>query len=106
MNFTEKLNVRLCLTVGAEIFHKLTTENLFNDWLNMIDWDQLRVEFPKDLVEQKLANGIDSDTLVDLVKVIDQYYFDQYKKAEDFHFQEVARWQDMEMEETFEKLKS
>lgn len=106
MNFTDKLNVRLGLAVGAETFHKLTTENLFNDWLNMIDWDQLQVEFPKDLVEQKLGNEIDSNTLVNLVKVIDQYYFDQYKKAEDLHFQEVARWHDMEMEKTFRKLKS
>lgn len=106
MSFIDKLNVRLGLAVGAQTFQKLTTENLFNDWLNMIDWDQLQVEFPKDLVEQTLAKGIDTDTLADLVKQIDQYYFDQYKKAEDIHFQEVAKWHDKEMEKTFGKLKS
>ena len=106
MNFTDKLNARIGLAVGAEAFQKLTTENLFNNWLNGVDWAQLKVEFPKELVEKKLAKGINGNTLPDLVKVIDQYYFDQYKNAEDFHFQEVARWQDMEMEETFEKLKS
>lgn len=106
MNFIDKLNVRLGLVIGAETFQKLTTENLFDDWLNVIDWDQLKVEFPKDLVEQKLAEGIDSNTLPDLVKVIDQYYSDQYKKAEDLQFQKVAKWHDMEMEKTFGKLKS
>ena len=106
MNFTDKLNVRLGLAVGAETFHKLTTEKQFNDWLNMIDWGQLQVEFPKELVEQKLAEGIDSNTLPELVIAIDQYYFDQYKKAEDIHFQEVAKWHDKEMEKTFGKIKS
>ena len=84
----------------------MTTENLFDDWLNAIDWDQLQVEFPKELVEQKLAKGFDSTNLHDLVKEIQHYYYDHYKKAEDVHFQEVARWHDMEMEETFGKLKN
>ena len=37
---------------------------------------------------------------------IDQYYFDQYKAAEDIHFQEVAKRHEEEMEKTFGKLKS
>lgn len=106
MNFTDELNVRLGLAVGAETFHKLTTENLFHDWLNMIDWDQLQIEFPKDLVEQNLAKGIDADTLADLVKQIDQYYFEQYKKAEDLYFQEVTKLHDEEMTETCWEIKS
>ena len=106
MNFTDKLNARIGLAVGAETFQKLTIENLFNDWLNGIDWAQLKVEFPKELVEKKLAKGIDGNTLPDLVKVIDQYYFDQYKKAEDLHLQKVVQWHDMEMEKTFGKLKN
>ena len=106
MNFTDKLNVRLGLAVGAETFHKLTIEKQFNDWHNMIDLGQLQVAFPKELVEQKLAEGIDSSTLPELVRAIDQYYFDQYKKAEDIHFQEVAKWHDKEMEKTFGKIKS
>lgn len=106
MNFTDKLNVRLGLAVGAETFQKLTAENLFDDWLNVIDWDQLQVEYPKELVEQKLVEGIDINTLHDLVKKVEQYYFDQYKKAEDHHFQKVAKWHDMEMEKAFGKLKS
>lgn len=106
MSFIDKLNVRIGLAIGAETFQKLTTENLFNDWLNGVDWDQLKVEFPKELVEKKLAKGIDSNTLPNLIKVIDQYYFDQYKKAEELHFQEVTRWHDMEMEKTLGKLKS
>ena len=106
MNFTDKLNARIGLAVGAEAFQKLTTENLFNNWLNGVDWAQLKVEFPKELVEKKLAKGINGNTLPDLVKVIDQYYFDQYKKAEDLRFQKVTRWHDMEMEKAFGKLKS
>lgn len=106
MNFTDKLNVRLGLAVGAETFHKLTTENLFGDWLNMIDWDQLQIEFPKDLVEQNLAKGIDADTLADLVKQIDQYYFERYKKAEDAHFQEVIKWHEAEMAKICWDIKS
>lgn len=106
MNFTDKLNVRLGLAVGAETFHKLTTENLFNDWLNMLDWDQLKVEFPKVLVEQKLSEGIDNSTLLELARAIDQYYFDQYKKVEEIKFQKIVKWHDKEMEKTFGKLKS
>lgn len=106
MNFTDKLNARIGLAVGADTFQKLTADSLFDDWLNVIDWDQLEVEYPKELVEQKLAEGIDINTLHDLVKKVEQYYFDQYKKAEDLHFQKVARWHDMEMEKAFGKLKS
>lgn len=106
MNFTDKLNARIGLAVGAEAFQKLTTKNLFNDWLNGVNWDQLKVEFPKELVEKKLAKGINGNTLPDLVKIIDQYYFVQFKKAEDLHLQKVARWHDMETEKTFGKLKS
>lgn len=100
MNFTDKLNARLGLAVGAEVFQKLTTENQFNDWLNAVDWSQLKVEFPKELVEQKLAEGINSDSLSDLVKAIDQYYFEQYKKAEDADFQKVFKWHEEEMAKT------
>lgn len=106
MNFTDKLNVRLGLAVGAETFHKLTIENQFSDWLNMVDWSQLRVEFPKELVGQKLAEGIDSSTLPELVNAIDQYYFEQYKKNEDLRFHKLVKWHDKEMEKTFRKLKS
>ena len=106
MSFIDKLNVRLGLAVGAETFHKLTIENQFNDWLNMVDWSQLQIEFPKDLVEQTLAKGIDTNTLADLVKQIDQYYFEQYKKAEDTHFQEVVKWHEAEMAKTCWDIKS
>lgn len=106
MNFTDKLNARLGLAVGAETFHKLTTENHFNDWLNIIDWNQLHVEFPNELVEQKLAEGINKSTLSELVKAIDQYYFDQYKKAEDANTQQLAQWNEIELNKSLENFKS
>lgn len=106
MNFTDQLNVRLSMAVGAETFHKLTTENLFRDWLNMLDWDQLQIEFPKDLVEQTLAKGIDTDTVSNLVKEIEQYYLEQYKKNENDYFQEVAKSHEAEMAKKNWEIKS
>lgn len=97
MNFIDKLNVQIGLVIGAETFQQLTTKHPFDDWLNVIDWNQLKVEFPKELVKQKVSQGIDDNTLTDLVKTIDQYYFDQYKKVEHLHFQQVAQQNEKEM---------